>query len=74
MSTMNNGDRSNHPDDEAWTPRPETDDETWTSPSQSDDDRYVSIRTADDQTIIYDRWNPEAWLQSTAGIPLTDID
>jgi len=30
----------------------------------TDDERYAAIETGDGETMIYDRDNPDAWLQS----------
>ena len=32
------------------------------------DERYAAIETGDGETMIYDRDNPDAWVQSTYAI------
>lgn len=32
--------------------------------------RYGAFETADDDVLVYDRENPEAWLQADVGVPL----
>lgn len=34
-------------------------------PAETDDERYAAIETGAGETMIYDRDNPDAWVQSS---------
>jgi hypothetical protein len=46
--------------------------ETVDHPDGEQDPKYGSFETADGQTALYDRDEPNAWLQSDATVPVRD--
>ncbi len=48
--------------------RDEHTDEERPSDGESNDADYGFFRTEDGETVVYDRHNPEAWIQSTYSV------